>query len=84
MYTSPGDGWIYLKCTTQNTNAYILGETILDEGTSVGIYGAGQTTYSSGRALYLLFPVAAGYKFKMWNSNLMVNICRFIYGKGAL
>jgi hypothetical protein len=84
MYTSPGDGWIYAKCTTQNTNAYITSEAILTEGTNIGIYGAGQTTYSSGRSLYLLFPVATGYKFKMFNSNLMVNIFRFIYSKGAL
>jgi hypothetical protein len=83
-YTAPADGWIYVKCTTSNTNAYIIGEAIVNEETSVGVYGNGQTTYSSGRALYLLFPVGAGYRFKMWNSNLTVNIFRFIYEKGAL
>jgi hypothetical protein len=84
MYTAPADGWMYVKCTTNNNNAYIIAEIILSAETSVGIYGSGQTTYSIGRALYLLFPVAAGYNFKMWNSNLTVNIFRFVYSKGAL
>jgi hypothetical protein len=84
MYTAPGDGWIYVKCTTSNTNAYIIGEIIVSQETSVGVYGCGQTTYTSGRALYLLFPVENGCLFKMFNSNLMVNIFRFIYSKGAL
>jgi hypothetical protein len=83
-YTSPGDGWIYAKCTTNNTNAYIISEVIISGEGSVGVYADNSTTYSSGRTLSLLFPVATGYKFKMFNSNLMVNIFRFIYAKGAL
>ncbi|MDR2432222.1 MAG: hypothetical protein LBD34_00505 [Puniceicoccales bacterium] len=84
MYTAPADGWIYVKCTTTNTNAYIIGEVTINATTGVGIYGDGQTTYSTGRSLYLLFPVATGYNFQMWNSNLTVNVFRFIYAKGAL
>jgi hypothetical protein len=84
MYTAPANGWMYAKCTASNTNAYITAEIILSAETSVGVYGSGAITYSSGRSLFLLFPVAAGYNFKMWNSNLTVNIFRFIYAKGAL
>jgi hypothetical protein len=84
MYTAPADGWMYAKCTASNTNAYITAEIILTTETSVGVYGSGAITYSSGRSLFLLFPVAAGYNFKMWNSNLTVNIFRFVYAKGAL
>jgi hypothetical protein len=83
-YTAPADGWIYVKCTTSNTNAYIQGEVTINQGTSVGIYGSHSITYSSGKTLSVLFPVGAGYKFKMFNSNLTVNIFRFIYEKGAL
>jgi hypothetical protein len=68
---------------TFNTNAYIVTQVIINEG-SPAIYGAGSTTYSASRNLYLLFPVGAGYSFRMYNSNLNVNVFRFVYSKGAL
>jgi hypothetical protein len=83
-YISPGNGWVYAKCSTTNTNAYIQGEITIDEGVSVGIYGIHSTTYSSGRTLSVFFPVGAGYRSRMFNSNLTVNVFRFIYSKGAL
>ncbi|MDR2629039.1 MAG: hypothetical protein LBC30_03570 [Puniceicoccales bacterium] len=83
-YTAPADGWIYVECTTFNTNAYITGRVIINAGTSSGVYGGGATTYSANKDLFLLFPVANGYLFKMFNSNLTINIFRFIYSKGAI
>jgi hypothetical protein len=83
-YTAPADGWMYVSCTTFNTNAYIIGRVIIDPEATVGIYGAGATTYSVNKELYILFPVGANYAFKMYNSNLDVNVFRFIYAKGAL
>jgi hypothetical protein len=82
-YVAPDDGWIYVECMTFNTNAYIVSQVIINEG-SPAVYGNGSTTYSASRNLYLLFPVGAGYSFRMYNSNLNVDIFRFIYAKGAL
>ncbi|MDR0742321.1 MAG: hypothetical protein LBE98_02555 [Puniceicoccales bacterium] len=83
-YTAPADGWIYVECTTFNTNAYIIGKVILNAGTNTTVYGGGATTYSTNKDLFLLFPVANGRLFKMFNSNLNVNLFRFIYSKGAI
>jgi hypothetical protein len=83
-YVAPADGWIYVECTTFNTNASIIGNVIISEGTTLGVYMAGATTYSTGRGLYLLFPVGSGYFFRMFNSNLNIDIFRFVYAKGAL
>ncbi|MDR0741955.1 MAG: hypothetical protein LBE98_00625, partial [Puniceicoccales bacterium] len=68
MYTAPADGWMYVECTTFNTNAYIIGKVIIDPEATVGIYGAGATTYSTNKDLFILFPVGANYAFKMFNS----------------
>jgi hypothetical protein len=81
-YVAPADGWMYVECTTFNTNAYIVSQVIINEG-SPAIYGNGSTTYSASKNLYLLSPVGAGYVFRMYNSNLNVDVFRFVYGKGA-
>ncbi|MDR2628979.1 MAG: hypothetical protein LBC30_03265, partial [Puniceicoccales bacterium] len=60
------------------------GKVIISTGESSGIYGATATTYSANKDLAILFPVGAAYAFRMFNSNLTVNIFRFIYAKGAL
>ncbi|MDR1890664.1 MAG: hypothetical protein LBQ23_00560 [Puniceicoccales bacterium] len=81
-YTAPTDGWVYVKCTTSNTNAYIIGEVM--NGENLVTYSNGATTYSTSRNLYLLFPVGSDYVFRMFNSNLTVNTFRFIYAKGSV
>jgi hypothetical protein len=84
IYTAPADGWVYVSCTTFNTNGYIIGSVIIDPAATAEVYRNGATTYSANKDLHLLFPVGANYAFKMLNSNLDVNVFRFIYAKGAL
>jgi hypothetical protein len=81
-YTAPADGWVYAKCVTSDTNAYIIGMVMEDGGSEV--YGTNQITYSPVMNLRIIFPVGAGRSFKIINSNLTVNVFRFIYSKGAL
>jgi hypothetical protein len=83
-YTAPADGWIYTRCKTFNVDAYIIGEVIINTGASSTVYGSGSTTYSTNKSLFLLFPVGSGYAFRMFNSNLYIDVFRFIYSKGAL
>jgi hypothetical protein len=81
-YLVPTDGWVYVKYTTSNTNAYIIGEVM--NGQNLVTYSNGATTYSTSRNLYLLFPVGSDYVFRMFNYNLTVNTFRFIYVKGSV
>jgi hypothetical protein len=84
IYTAPANGWVYVSCTTFSTNGYIIGSVMVDPAATAEVYRNGATTYSANKDLHLLFPVGANYAFKMLNSNLDVNVFRFIYAKGAL
>jgi hypothetical protein len=76
VYNVTTDGWINVVCSTQLSNGWVTLSNNDDD------YVDGVICYSSGKTVYLLFPVAAGDGLKMTYSNMAFTTFKLINRRG--